>query len=632
MTNGNANAVDEKAVDPRAESRSVIDVPGPPQGNSVPTAARNDAILWAIGSVADEFIPWGSNVKGRDRQLRAFLATEPMFASSLGIIASRNAAFSWTMEGPERSVRKYHRILEEADWGRGWQSLVKKISMDFYGQDNGAFIEVVRVADSERAEIIGINHLDSARCYHTGSPEAPVVYLDRKGIYHIMKWYQVIPLSDMPTAVEGLYGLQYSALTRLLRWAQIIKNISTYDYERTGGRHARAIVLLKGITAQAVTDALNTQSAVLNARGQTRFSLPLMVSSVSPEADVGHDLIELASLPDNFNREEAYKWYVALIAMAFEEDYQTFAPLPGGGLGTSAQSQILHAKSRGKGPALFQDAIMHAFNFFVLPDNIELKFDEQDLDEEAEQALVRKTRAEERQIRILSTEITPEAARNLALDDGDLPQEIFDKLGGIDSTPDVTVTDDSNPDAQLGEPGEPAAPAPAPGAAPTTSSPPAAQPRPNANFGLLEKDVEEYFKINRAGGQFAPGGGRIPGEIQVGRNGRATTDQFFEEKTSKAWGGVVPGLKMSQAKGLVDKEKSLVTSKKTASFDPKKLTATESSVDHNWVKTGAGKNNKPITVFSKGGKDYILDGHHRAAAASLSGKKISAYHIKFEDL
>lgn len=150
-----------------------------------------------------------------------------------------------------------------------------------------------------------------------------------------------------------------------------------------------------------------------------------MIGSHDPKAEVGHDTIELASLPENFNESDAFKHYIAQLAMAFLSDYQEFAPLPGGNLGTSSQSEVLHAKMRGKGPALFMKMVTNAMNNRILPDNVEFGFAEPDLGAEKEEADVRLARATERAARLASFEITVEEARQMAADAGDLPQEML---------------------------------------------------------------------------------------------------------------------------------------------------------------------------------------------------------------
>src|SRR3990170_4702742 len=83
---------------------------------------------------------------------------------------------------------------------------------------------------------IGIAHLDAGHCMRTSDPEYPVIYTDRNGALHKLGWWQIIPLVEMPSTIEELNGIGYCALTRILRAAQILRNISVYEDEKIGGR------------------------------------------------------------------------------------------------------------------------------------------------------------------------------------------------------------------------------------------------------------------------------------------------------------------------------------------------------------------------------------------------------------
>lgn len=436
---------------PEIESRSVIERPPAPNGNApiVPYASSAEALIWFINSAQDEIAPWGQNIPLRDRQLRNFATLENVFLSALGLICSRNSAFSWVLNGPTSTVSRMHEVLENANFGLGWHDLMIKTSLDLYSQDNGAFWETVRIEDKPDSPVIGLNHLDSAKCRHTGAPEAPVIYYDRLGRAHLLKSWNVVTLAEMPAAYEHLYGVQYSVLTRLLRAVQILKNINTYKYEKTGGRNTKSIVLVKGVTTKQMQEAIDQAKLTADAQGLTRYMNPIIAGSLDPKADVGFEVLELASLPERYDEETTMKWYVAQVAMAFMEDYQTFAPLPGGNLGTSSQSDTLHMKSRGKGPALFMKLIAHTLNFRVFPRNIEIEWLEKDFEAQQAQALVGKTRAEERSIRIISGEITTEVAQQLANDAGDLSAPLLELMGQQDVTTDVRIDDESSPQAQL---------------------------------------------------------------------------------------------------------------------------------------------------------------------------------------
>jgi hypothetical protein len=440
---------EEKAFDPQAESRSVVIHPN--TGDAQPTLNTSTFFLFVNG-LAEEVVPWGQRYKTRDKQLRAYITKENLFASALGIVCSRNASFAWKLSGPPRVLRRYHRILESANWGKGWENLMVKTTIDLSTQDAGAFWEIVRQDNSdENSPVVGINHLDSQRCYHTNIPEAPVMYQDVRGNFHLLRYHNVITFSEMPAPIEEFDGLQYSTLTRLLTAFQTRKSMNTRDYEKANGRHAKAIHLLKGITTKQLQDAINTANASADASGLIRYMDPVVVGSVDPKADVGHDTIELTTPPEDYSAEEFFKHYMTSLAMAFMTDYQEFAPLPGGNLGTSTQSEVLHLKNRGKGPGLFRKLITHAINYRLLPDSIEFSFADPDFQAELAEAEVKKTRAQERQIRIQTLEITPQVARQLANDAGDLRQEYMAMMGDADQTDNLTVDDSSPANNQIDE-------------------------------------------------------------------------------------------------------------------------------------------------------------------------------------
>lgn len=392
-----------------------------------------DYIIY-IASQADEIAPWGSAPAQRDRVLRQFWPTEPIFASALFSTASRYAGFSYNLKGPDRTVGIVQRLLANVEFGQGWQQLLLKTYIDLATQDNGAFIEVVRTSDSPNAPAISLNHLDSNRCTRTGKRDTPVVYYDYYNNPHLMKWYQIVPLAEFPSPIERYYGMQYCTLTRMLRAAQILRDISVYKREKIGGRFNRAIYFVGGIQSKTIETALKNKAIQADQQGLNRYIDPVIIASLDPTANVKVDSIELASLPDQFNEETAMKWYVNQLALAFGGDYQDFAPLPAGNLGTSEQSETLHLKSRGKGPRLFMLLIEKMMNYFgVLPATVEFSYGDQDIAENIENANLRLTRARERAERIKSGELTPEVARQIAVDNGDLDPRMLPVLAASDA-------------------------------------------------------------------------------------------------------------------------------------------------------------------------------------------------------
>ncbi len=394
-----------------------------------------DLFTWFMLGPSDSgFTPWGQNTQLRDRQLRDFITTEHFFASALGIISARNAALTWQIIGDEATAEAAAELVNDANHGEGWESFVVELTNDLLTQDKGAFVEFVRAANSPEAAVIGINALDAQRCFLTGNPETPVIYEDRKGELHKMPWYTVVHLLEMPTSktpADGGYffRLQYCALTRVLGAAQILKSITTYRSEKVSGRFMRAIHLLSGVDAKAVQDAIARENINADNAGATRYMAPAMVGNVDPAANVSHETIELASLPDGFSETEAITSYITILAMGFLTDYQEFAPLASGNLGTSTQSEVLHQKSRGKGVGLFKKLMERLMNLRgALPGNVTFEFTEDDIEADKQIAETEQLRAETRKIRIDSGEIDALAARQLALDSGDLTVEEFEAL------------------------------------------------------------------------------------------------------------------------------------------------------------------------------------------------------------
>lgn len=424
LSNGHEAEGAKEVVEPSVLSSSVISHPTATGNGTLPPSLET-SILWQVARSADEISPWGKRPKERDRELREFFPTESQFVSALGIVIARNIGFNWVIEGPDAVAKRMKDVLENANSGEGWDDFVGQISLDLYTQDNGAFIEYVREPDRPDGVLIGINSLDAGRCWHTGDPLKPVVYQDRKGQYHLLNWWNVATLAEMPTSIERLRGLQICALSRLLLAAQITKNIAIYKKEKTGGRHNRAIHLVQGMTTAQINDALGQLQANADNQGLLRYINPLIVGTIDPKADIDIKSLELASLPDNFSEADMFKHYIAWIAMAFLTDYQEFAPLPGGNLGTSSQSEILHQKTRGKGPALWMKISSRALNMRGLPSVVTFKYQEQDLEAEMEKAELDRSRSEGLTLLVNSNILSQEEARQKAMEWGILSVDAF---------------------------------------------------------------------------------------------------------------------------------------------------------------------------------------------------------------
>jgi hypothetical protein len=305
-----------------------------------------------------------------------------------------------------------------------------KLVTDILTIDNGGFIELMRPPGaSSTSSAKGVAHLDSLRCYRTGDVYNPVEYRDLNGDYHKLAWHQVLNITDMPTPREEHHGYGYCAVSRVLRSAQILRDIGIYKRQKLTGKHPPpALLFVQGIRRGEVTGAIQqAQTEEEYQRGRTIYSGPVVLSGTDPGLPVSAQLVELAGLPDGYDEDTLFKWYIAALAMAFGTDYAEFAPLPGGNLGTASQVESMASRSRGKGPGVIVQSIEYGMNYRILPNTMTFQFTPTDPAAEAERIDLAHDRARERALRVNSEEITPLQALKLAVSEGDAPESFLEE-------------------------------------------------------------------------------------------------------------------------------------------------------------------------------------------------------------
>lgn len=425
-----ASAETNKAFNQALITQSIVDYPTVEERRQ-----PGGGYVFNIAVQADEFTPWGIALKQRDEQLRGFWPTEPIMAGAVYKMSSRMASMGFKIVGadpdaprPKTTIRAVERMLHSADRNNGWKEFVMKIAVDTYTQDNGAFIELIRNQNRPDSPVIGIAHLDSYRCTRTGDPNTPVIYRDRWGREHLLNWWNVQTIEEMPSPVEEMYGAQICAISRCLGVAQVIRDIRVYKREKISGQFAKSIHFVGGVTADNIEAGVTlAQEQAWNAN-LMRYIQPPIIATIDSEAKLSHVEVALASLPDGFDEETTMKWYIMTLALGFGVDYQEFAPLPGGGLGSSQQSEILHLKGQGSGPGTLIGVLEDTFNNHILPNNVLMKFEVEDARANEERANSRFLRGKDRSLRLDSGELDAKAARELAVLDGDLPIDLKEQM------------------------------------------------------------------------------------------------------------------------------------------------------------------------------------------------------------
>lgn len=417
------------------------------------SVTKNDYADTPRGGVINFMIPWYPGVgvglppeppqwwsRARDFTLRSTILYEDMWAAAIGIAITKIASSSWEVDSeiPLRA-RRGQDLINNSDWVK----LFAKGLRDYLTTDNGQFVEIVRVAKSPVSSVVGLAHLDSLRCTRTGDPDIPVIYADRKGVEHEIRYENVIALSDLPDPGDTWFGVGNCAASRSYRSIYKLSVIERYVSEKVSGRRPLAIHFVSAV-GQRQLDGI-VQSAEENAARQGLLSymgaivVPLLDASVPPQVST----VPLAEFPDRFNRKEEFD--IALYAYAdnIGLDIQDLQPLTGQPLGTGAQSQVLDEKAKGKGLVIWKKDIAYELNQKVFDEQTTFAFIEKDYRDQERQAGVSNARATASKTRVDAGITTPAQELQVLVDLDELPNEFLPQ----DVTGE-TLSDEEKPDKE----------------------------------------------------------------------------------------------------------------------------------------------------------------------------------------
>ena len=379
----------------------------------------------------------------RDTVLRATIMHEEFWADAVGIAATKAAAQSWEVKGTRAG--RWQELL--VDWGGdGYVPSQMRGVADYCTTNNGEFWEVVRVSDARGSRVLGLVHLDSLRCVRTGDPERPVIFMDLRGAYHVLRDWQVINLCDMPDPSLSSLGIGHCAAERSYGKIYDLAAMELYFKEKITGAGANNLDIIQGMQTMQLEGILSSAEAGKQQRGLTYYQGNILAGTTT-QGSLTHVRIPLRGMPDGFERREEVEIAQLAYASALGLDPQELNPqLVGrGALGIGAQSVVLAEKQAAKGLAARDKQLVHLLNTRVVSASVTFTFTERDLRDEKAQADIEATRAGTRAAQIASMEITPQEARQLAVDSGDLPKEFLPPQG--DQTPDVAISDEEQPEA-----------------------------------------------------------------------------------------------------------------------------------------------------------------------------------------
>lgn len=355
-------------------------------------ASTFPATFWFSRELAEwEVAPWWS--PQRDQDLRRFVK-EPGNDVLVGAVSSmikKFRAMAWKLDGPASTVDRMQALLSEAEFGKGWGSLISKVIEDYLCQDRGAFIEIIGGGDpNEPLDGLpsGLAHLDSEACQLTGDPNYPVVYWSGNGQAHRIHMTRVIHLVDMESPSHAMRGIGFCAVSRVVAASQLLMMVSRYKREKLDDLPQAGLLLFSNVIPEKWADAKAEYERERRQLGQQVWRNIMTLFGMDPAQPATADFISFSQIPDHFDEQETISTYINIVALAFGVDAREFWPVSSGSLGTAAESLVMHQKAKGKGIGELISTLERAINWHVLPSRVTFEFDFTDDEEDLQRAQI----------------------------------------------------------------------------------------------------------------------------------------------------------------------------------------------------------------------------------------------------
>lgn len=415
------------------------------------------SILTWLAKGGEIVAPWWS--RRRDLDLRNFWKSGDHLAGAVYTLRTKVTTLPFQVIPRDMSIKahvraadRFEQILNDSEFGDGWDVAVGRFVEDVLTTDNGGFMEVIGDGDADGPIIgpaLGVAHLDSTRCQRTSNPEFPVLYEDTSGRLYKLHYSRVISVSQMTSPNVMMRGVGFCAVSRCINTGQNLMDIGQFKQEKLGSRPARQMLVGSNIGADEIMQAFQVAEMQMDNMGLGRYAR--MVAIGSKNKDVRIDVKDLSSVPDGFDEEKSVTLGMFTIALAFGVDARELWPASTSGA-TKADAMIQHLKARGKAFGSLVNKIESAFNRKVLPGYLRLRFDQQDDEQDANRAEIREKRSQQRQRDAQTGALTVRVMREQMLEDDEITDAQFSEMeledGRLpDGTPVLTLF--ASPDPRM---------------------------------------------------------------------------------------------------------------------------------------------------------------------------------------
>ena len=395
------------------------------------------SIFYSLVKSGEIMPPWWS--KARDKELRDFWKRSGHLSGTLFVISGKIATMNFSVKPRDRSITSQVSMAKEAEyliqntpeWGQGWEVFITKWLSDLLASDNGAFAEIIgagRPDGPRTGKPVSLAHLDSYMCTRTSDPEYPVIYQDVDGKRYKLHYTRVLHASLLPSSDVRMNGVGFCPTSSAIDITQNLIDITRFKQEKMGSRPPRILLVgRKGISAQEILKAFAATELADDSRGLSTYRRMVAIAPPKGRGEIDIDMIDLASVPDGFNEEQATTLGMFAIALAFGVDARELWPATVSGA-TKADAMIQHLKARGRGPGQIMQIVERQINQKFLPPSLEFHFDLQDDEQDMLQAEVRDKRSIRHERDLKSGSSSIRVTREIMLDDGDISEAQFEQM------------------------------------------------------------------------------------------------------------------------------------------------------------------------------------------------------------
>lgn len=403
-------------------------------------------LLWVnLGQRLDSEPRWNALYPNyRDRWLDDFARTEAMAASAVYNMKTRMGTLNYTVNGPPRAKKFAQELLKKPGMGDPLPIVVQKLCSDLDTSDNGAFLELWKPGNPDKAPpknapVFGFAHLDSRLCWRSFDPEFPVWYTNPvDGQVRKLHKDRVVFVADNPQPNELARGIGFCAISRATRIIRMFRSMQIFVEEKVSGRFTRALGAISGVSAKQVQNALLNHQSDQDAKGYVVYNeIPFLIDpSVEGRNEIKILLQDLASIPDGFNFRDDADLYAYILAFCFGVDAREFWPATQSGA-TKADATVQNMKARGRGIGNRIQTLEY-FLRSALPEVVEFEYDYTDDEQDQMQAQIHQTKVAYLSNLVRDTAINPLEERALAIAEGVIDGTLLESL-------DLPVDGDSNP-------------------------------------------------------------------------------------------------------------------------------------------------------------------------------------------